>query len=1213
MGVRTLIARGAERVAKAFGPGVPESFRQGEIASQMTPASPFSPGQPISPYDGYDRTPRSRDFVTGYNIATRPRVHERVSFETLKGLIEAYDIAQLAIMHRIDSIRALDWKLIAADDSAGDVSDAIRTGMAALEKPDREHYFDNWFAMWAWDVLAYDAGSLYRMRNRAGRCTGLRVVSGPTIAPLLDYWGNSPAPASPGDPEPEAYVQFANGLPWNWLTRSDLIYEPFRPRPDSPYGHAPLESIILNANTDLRFQVFFLQRFTEGNLPAAFASAPDTWSPEQIEQFQEYWDSFMYGDQSRKAQVRWMPPGSKFVWSNEKDFSDVFSLFLMRKSLAAYHVVPADMGFTENVNRSSGESQADVQHRLGDAPLARYCSRILTGFLQHDLGLPLKHMFDLGEEQDDRVAQAQADKLYVDMGAIGSSEIREMRYGRPEPQGRPVPRFINSSRQGPIPLAALFAVAGEIDPETGAPVPGSELPHVAFGGIEGVIPNPPLKLPSLAEQEFGRKAIPPAPPPQPIEGAPVAKDGAAPGVTAETGIYGDPLIRGDDEDEDEAAVAKEMAAFRRFRAARLKSGKWRDFGFAAVGAAEAGRLNAEGRAQVAKAVTSYGPPADPRDVYAQMAGNFRAEGIAWVLDCPWQGPCDVPLSAVDTGDEDSWAASEPGANAAHVAAFAARIEAGDDPDPAVMVHVPGQARLKVADGHHRYEADASLGRPARAWVGFPAGDDWQETHSFQLHSGGSPLNKAAGDCALCFILFRAPNRDGKLRYLLQKRGDGSPSPGTWGLPGGHAHTGEDPWQAAVRETSEELGPLPPLRRGPALAWDQGGQTVHTFLVQLPQMFTPDMAGSATPGESAGWGWFSRRQVGGLDLHPAMARTWRQVLAAGLDGPGSDWAAVSKAAITGPKALEAPRPGRAWADAYDRRRVLLARHQKAVAAAWDACLAEIGSPRDAVREFRSEAAVAKSAGPDGHRWWKQAGTAAALAWLQKLYAAKGWPALVAALEAAIADGMAQGQADALALAADRQGIRGFSVAAAFTAAAAALQGSPDVSRKARDTAGAIVAGAAADAGQALADSAQDGGSGQDMTGAVRDATAGGQSRSLGQRLKDAVWGAIAAGVAGLVSRVNSGGQPATGAPAAPGAGPGPSQPPTGPDYFPPPDTPLMIAWYTDGRPCPACLDIEAGSPYAPQDVPSIPVHPHCQCDTAPYNDVPASYFAAYLLR
>lgn len=622
-GGTALMERGGEpdQVAKVFGPGVPESFRQGEIASQMTPSSPFSPGQPIGPYDGYNRFPRTHDFAPGYNIATRPRLHEQVSFSTLKGLIRAYDVAQICIRHRIASIRSLDWKLVAADWYDGDVDDAVTLGMACLKRPDRKTLFKPWLAKYLRDVLSYDAGTLYRMRNRGGRVIGLKVLDGTLIAPLQDFWGDPP------DPPAESHVQYINGLPWNWLTRDDLIYEPYDPQTDSLYGRAPIEDVVVNANTDIRFQIYFLQRFTAGNLPAAFASAPESWSPDQIEQFQAYWDAMMFGDQSGKHQVKWMPPGSKFAWSNEKDFSDEFSLFLMQKTCASFSVVPADLGFTHDVNRSSGESQADVQHRVGDLPLAHHVQDILTAFLQDDLGLPLKFAFDLGEEQDDRLATAQSDDIYIKNGTVSSSYIAQIRFGRTDP--RPVPRFIYSNRAGPIPLSSLEDVAGPVDATTAAPAPGTELPHKEFLPVEGVVPVPPPPRPALAIQEYGPDA---APPPLPVakegEGAPTA------GITSETGIYGYDLIGSDEEDEDRpplpgepgsplqpvtegsggrfitldearqagrAAVAKEMAVFRRFEKARRKSGEWRDFTFTAVGRIAAHNLNDSGRLAVRKA------------------------------------------------------------------------------------------------------------------------------------------------------------------------------------------------------------------------------------------------------------------------------------------------------------------------------------------------------------------------------------------------------------------------------------------------------------------------------------------------------------------------------------------------------------------------------------------------------------------------------------
>jgi 8-oxo-dGTP pyrophosphatase MutT (NUDIX family) len=676
---------GTVPVAKVFGPGVPEGIRAAEARAQMTPDSPFSPGTPVGPYDGYSRQPRQFDYQTGRNIAARPRVNERMSFPALIGLIEGYDVAQIAINHRIDSIRSLDWKLVAADGHDGhDVSDAIQAGMAALEKPDRVHYWETWLGMWLWDELAYGCGTLYRLRNRGGECIGLLPVDGTTIAPLIDYWGLPPGAleeeSTPAAELPEAFVQFANGLPWTWLTRADLIYEPYRLHNNSPYGRAPIESILLAANTDLRHQIYFLQRFTEGNLPHAFASAPETWTPDQIELFQTYWDTFMYGDQARKHQVRWIPGGSSFAWSDEKDFTDGFSLFLMRKTAAAYHVTPADLGFTESVNRSSGESQADVQHRVGDLPFVRYVSRILTGWLQKDLGLPIKHTFDLGEEQADRRDQAEADKIYVDMGAVGSSEIREMRYGMTDPV--PVPRYIFTERAGPIPVASLLAVAGQVDPETGLPVPGSALPRQVFGGAEGVLADPPIKVAPLAEQEFGPAALPAAPPAQPpAAGEPVAKDGeATPGITSDTGIYGVDLI--DDEDEPAKApapVAKrslpvsyvtaiepgedvrkaqalELAAFRRYVKARRKTGAWKDFEFCSgVTAVAAHRLNDQGRAAVRKAAGDL--VAAGLAVLAQDTGRVLMLQRALDPDDPAAGKLEFPGGHIEDGEHPVAAAA----------------------------------------------------------------------------------------------------------------------------------------------------------------------------------------------------------------------------------------------------------------------------------------------------------------------------------------------------------------------------------------------------------------------------------------------------------------------------------------------------------------------------------------------------------------------------
>ena len=73
------------------------------------------------------------------------------------------------------------------------------------------------------------------------------------------------------------------------------------------------------------------------------------------------------------------------------------------------------------------------------------------------------------------------------------------------------------------------------------------------------------------------------------------------------------------------------------------------------------------------------------------------------------------------------------------------------------------------------------------------------------------LGKASGDSR-----GRVPRSGGCCCAPATRTGNGgscssSAPDGTWGMPGGSRHVGEDPWAAAVRESTEEIGDLPPPR------------------------------------------------------------------------------------------------------------------------------------------------------------------------------------------------------------------------------------------------------------------------------------------------------------------------------------------------------------------------------------------------------------------
>ena len=156
----------------------------------------------------------------------------------------------------------------------------------------------------------------------------------------------------------------------------------------------------------------------------------------------------------------------------------------------------------------------------------------------------------------------------------------------------------------------------------------------------------------------------------------------------------------------------------------------------------------------------------------------------------------------------------------------------------------------------------------------PAGADVRPPLAGLGKASGSAEDKSRAG----FLMLRARHPgDGKWRYLLQKRPDGG-----WGLPGGTAHAGEHAGAAAIRESTEEIGDLPPLGEPKAVFGFPGdGKTAWVHLHEVP-FFQPANNGS-TPEETAGTGWFRRREVGDLDLHPPFRRQWES----------ADWHGIGK--------------------------------------------------------------------------------------------------------------------------------------------------------------------------------------------------------------------------------------------------------------------------------------------------------------------------------
>ena len=454
---------------------------------------PFSPGAPLPPTVGADELAqgaRQWQYPVGANIQIAPRgeVPTLTPFQQLRSLARLYPPAAICIRTRIEEFQGLGWAVVAKDKRRqSQLQELCDQAAAFWAMPDRQNEFGSWLAMLLRDCFEVDALALYPRKDRGGRLYALEPIDGTSIKPLLNSRG---AIAS--------YQQVLYGLPWGQYGRPqasevigeyaphELIYRPRMPRTDSPYGQPPTEDIILTVNTGLRKINQDLAHFTDGNIPPMIANPPDaTLNPEQLKQFEEWFNAVLAGNDAARSRIRFVPWPLNLKELRPFSYETELDLWMLQLTFAAFGVPPQEAGFTHDTNRATAEQQQNVNERRGLKPLAVWMKGLFDRVIQAPadrggLGCPMLEWQWTFAESEDRKAQAEIDKIYaVDIGAISRAEVRTLRFGS-ELDGPPPQVAEEGAASPPRPLPSAPAATTpatspprSADPTRKMPPPGS--------------------------------------------------------------------------------------------------------------------------------------------------------------------------------------------------------------------------------------------------------------------------------------------------------------------------------------------------------------------------------------------------------------------------------------------------------------------------------------------------------------------------------------------------------------------------------------------------------------------------------------------------------------------------------------------------------------------------------------------------------------------
>ena len=419
---------------------IPQALLQAILMQQSpnktTAGESMLPGAPLTPYQGITPKlgPRQFSYPSGYNIGRLSRSvqsddQDVPSFWQLRNFARNYDGVQLCERAWLDMLMKLQLtikprpELIQDGDDENDLKyqKDIAKYLKFFEKPDGQKPLHDWLRTAIIEQVELDALGIYMRPTKGGDLFGMDVLDGATLKPLLDDRGRPPEPPYP------AYQQYLyGGLPGALLTSQQLLYIRESPRADTPYGVSRVERIIMRVRQALRKQSKDLAYFTDGNIPPGLLQLPQTeteWTSDDVQTYQQMFDSLLAGNDQQRNRIRVVPPGTSYARLDEPLLATDFDKFLLNVTVASFGLSMADLGFTENVNRSSGDSQENMTYRRTMQPLMNLYASIFTQVLRDYFN---ENRFVVGwtgfEESEDLEMQSTAYSTLVTTGIISPSD-----------------------------------------------------------------------------------------------------------------------------------------------------------------------------------------------------------------------------------------------------------------------------------------------------------------------------------------------------------------------------------------------------------------------------------------------------------------------------------------------------------------------------------------------------------------------------------------------------------------------------------------------------------------------------------------------------------------------------------------------------------------------------------------------------------------------
>lgn len=409
-------------------PGEQETLRQAttELARAVESFNNVRAPRGLPPYAMQDpyrfRTPQD----------PRWRPYSPLTAESLRAFARSYDVLAACLAHLKDQVLKTPFQVSPVDKedtsekTAQQRRDALaffdmEGGLGGLE--DTRLSFEG---KWLDDLLVVGACAVLMEYTTVGSRADnnpdyVLAIDASTIRPLITAYGFSP------DADAEVYEQWIQGVKVCGFTRDDLIYRgmPIFTQTHTPYPMSAVELLAAVIMTALKSDEWNRAWLTDGNVPDALITVPESWTLEQMQDFTEYFTALLSGNarERRKAQV--VPAGTTMPQATRKDQDfQAYEAWLRDRTCSLMGVNPASIGHHGDTYKDSQDiaSSSTRENRVAQLLLFR---NVLYTEICRRKGWSGIHVTDRETDAEDAAEKARRHQMLIQAGLRTINECRQ--------------------------------------------------------------------------------------------------------------------------------------------------------------------------------------------------------------------------------------------------------------------------------------------------------------------------------------------------------------------------------------------------------------------------------------------------------------------------------------------------------------------------------------------------------------------------------------------------------------------------------------------------------------------------------------------------------------------------------------------------------------------------------------------------------------------